>query len=115
MKDWNSIHDRYMRDELPVRLGGLAANLNRIKSFSANENSGETVASLIDESKLFIEWTAAQAEVNTAAMMVEIQIQLAWWQLRWNSIWSDPAKRKQIAEQSGIWSKQILEMSGLLR
>jgi len=52
MKDWTVIRERYMKDELPVRLGGLAANLSRIKSFSTNENSRETVASLIDESKM---------------------------------------------------------------
>jgi len=115
MKDWTVIQERYMRDELPVRLGGLAANLSRIKSFSANEASRETVASLIDESKMFIEWTAAQAEINTAAVMVDVQVQLALWQIRWERIWSDPAQRKQIAEQSGIWSKQILELSGLLK
>ena len=115
MKDWSVIRKRYMRDELPVRLGGLAANLSRIKSFSANENSRETVASLIDESKMFIEWTAAQAEINTAAMMVDMQVQLALWQIRWDRIWTDPAQRKEIAEQSGIWSKQILELSGLLK
>jgi hypothetical protein len=115
MKDWTVIQERYMRDELPVRLGGLAANLSRIKSFSANEASRETVASLIDESKMFIEWTAAQAEINTAAVMVDVQVQLALWQVRWERIWTDPAQRKQIAEQSGIWSKQILELSGLLK
>lgn len=115
MKDWSIIRERYMRDELPVRLGGLAANLSRIKSFSANENSRETVASLIDESKMFIEWTAAQAEISAAAVMVEVQIQLALWQIRWDRIWGNPAERQQMAEQSGIWSKQILELSGLLK
>ena len=115
MKDWTVIQERYMRDELSVRLGGLAANLSRIKSFSANEASRETVASLIDESKMFIEWTAAQAEIDTAAMMVDVQVQLSLWQIRWDRIWANPAERKQIAEQSGIWSKQILELSGLLK
>ena len=81
MKDWTAIKERFMNDPLPVRLGGLAANLSRIKSFSANENSRETVASLIDESKMFIEWTAAQAEINTAAMRVDVQVQLALWQI----------------------------------
>ena len=104
-----------MRDSPPVRLGGLAANLGRIKSFSANEAGRETVAGLIDESKMFIEWTAAQAEINTAAMIVDVQVQLVLWQIRWDQIWADPIQRKQIAEQSGIWSKQILELSGLLK
>jgi hypothetical protein len=115
MKDWTAIRERYMRDDLPVRLGGLAANLSRIKSFSANEKSRDTVASLIDESKMFIEWTAAQAETETAAKLVELQVQLALWQLQWQSIWSDSSKRDQFAEQSSAWSKQVLEMSGLLK
>jgi hypothetical protein len=115
MKDGTPIHERYMRDPLPIRLGGLAANLSRIKSFSANEASRETVAGLIDESKMFIEWTAAQAETETAAKLVELQVQLALWQLQWHSIWTNPSKRAQIAEQSSSWSKQVLEMSGLLK
>jgi len=115
MKDWSPIRERYMRDPLPVRLGGLAANLSRIKSFSANDASRETVASLIDESKMFIEWTAAQTEIHTAEKLVELQIQLACWQLAWNGIWPDAVKRKQFAEQSADWSKQVLEMSGLLK
>jgi len=113
MKDWTVIRERYMRDELPVRLGGLAANLSRIKSFSANEASREAVASLIDESKMFIEWTAAQAEIHTAEKLVELQIQLARWQLQ--SIWNDASKRSQVTEQASAWSKQVLEMSGLLK
>src|ERR1041385_114866 len=115
MKDWTTIRERYMRDPLPVRLGGLAANLSRIKSFSSNEASRETVASLIDESKMFIEWTAAQAETETAAQLVELQVQLARWQLQWQNIWADSSKRSQIAQQSSAWSKQVLELSGLLR
>ena len=104
-----------MRDPLPIRLGGLAANLSRIKSFSINEASRDTVASLIDESKMFIEWTAAQAETETAAKLVELQVQLALWQLQWQKIWVDSARRAQVAEQSRLWSTQVLEMSGLLK
>jgi hypothetical protein len=115
MKDWTIIRERYMKDELPVRLGGLAANLSRIKSFSANENSRETVASLIDESKMFIEWTATQADIITAEKLVELQIQLALWQLGLLKIWPDKSKRAQVAEQSSAWSKHVLEMSGLLK
>ena len=34
MKDQAKIRARYLRDALPVRLGGIAANLARMKSFS---------------------------------------------------------------------------------
>ena len=114
MRDWTQIRERYLQDDLPVRLGGLAANLSRIKSFSTNEASQAVVESLIDESKMFIEWTAPQADINTAEKLVDLQVQLALWQLQWKSIWIDPAKRNHVAEQSAYWSKQVLELSGLL-
>ena len=114
MKDWTVIRERYLRDNLPVRLGGLAANLSRIKSFASHDANREAVESLLDESKYFIEWTAPEAEIETAATLVELQIQLARWQRRWASIWDDPVQRRQVAEQSSAWSKRVLEFSGLL-
>ena len=115
MRDWTAIRERYLRDGLQIRLGGLAANLSRIKSFATHEAGREAVESLIDESKFFIEWTAAEAEVNTAAELVELQIQLARWQCNWVRIWHDPVQRSEVAEQSAAWSQRVLEMSGLLR
>ena len=114
MKDWTAIRQRYLRDGLPVRLGGLAANLSRIKSFASHDANSGAVESMVDESKHFIEWTAAEAGVDTAAELVELQVQLAGWQRHWARIWVDPAQRKQMAEQSAAWSKRVLEMSGLV-
>ncbi len=114
MKDWTAIRERYMRDDLPVRLGGLAANLSRIKSFAMHDAGREAVESLIDESKFFIEWTAAEAESHTAEELVALQIQLAWWQYDWSRIWTDPEQRQRLAERSNVWSKRVLEMTGLL-
>jgi hypothetical protein len=114
MRDWTVIRERYLRDELPIRLGGLAANLARIKSFSSHAANRDVVESLLDESKFYIEWTAADAEIDTAAELVELQIQLARWQRSWTSIWADVTQRMQVAEQSRIWSERVLDMSGLL-
>ena len=114
MKDWTAIRQRYLRDGLPVRLGGLAANLSRIKSFASHDANNGAVESMVDESKHFIEWTAAEAGVDTAAELVELQVQLAGWQRHWARIWADPTQRKQMAEQSAAWSKRVLEMSGLV-
>jgi hypothetical protein len=115
MKDWNLIHKRFLHDTIPLRLGALAANLSRIKSFATHDTNRETVAGLIEESKFFIEWTAPEAATDTAAQLVELQVQLARWQYRWAQIWSDPAQRQQVAEQSSIWSERVLALSGLLK
>ncbi len=114
MRDWATIRERYLRDELPTRLGGIAANLGRIRSFAAQRASDEVVESLMDESRHFIEWTAAEAEIDTAAELVELQVELAGWQRSWAQIRDDAALRDQLSKKAGIWSKRVLEMSGLL-
>ena len=99
---------------MSIRLGGIASNLARIKTRSKNIDHSDAVVSLIDESKRFIEWTANNADIDTAGELVELQIQLALWQLRWTKIWADPAQRMEVAAQAQIWSDRILERSGLL-
>ncbi len=114
MKDWTAIKERYLRDDIPIRLGGLAANLSRIKSFANNEKNKALVESLIDESKHFIEWTAPEAEIETAAQLVELQVELALLQFKLDGIWPDTNQRRRISEKSNVWSQQVLLASGLL-
>ena len=68
----------------------------------------------MDESAHFIEWTASEAEVNAAAELVELQVQLASWRRSWPRIREDPALRNQVTEKAGTWSRRVLELSGLL-
>ena len=103
-----------MRDALPIRLGGLAANLSRIKSFANHDANEAVVSSLVKESKYFIEWTANEAELSHTAELVELQIQLAVWERRWSQSWDNLAQREQIASVAATWSERVLEMSGLL-
>ena len=55
MTNRSQLRQRYLRDSLPVRLGGLAANLARVRFFSENPAHGEVVARLVEESTWFIE------------------------------------------------------------
>lgn len=50
--------ERFLRDSLPVRLGGIAADLARVSSCAQHEGSNDTVAMMLEESQWFIEWTA---------------------------------------------------------
>jgi len=114
MKDRTAIRERYLRDILPVRLGGLAANLARIKSFSDHPDHCNVVESLLNESKFFIEWTASDAGLDLQAELVQLQLQLACWQLNWKRIWNDPVERAAVAGKACTWAERVLEMSGLL-
>lgn len=115
MRDRAAIRERYLRDQLPVRLGGLSANLARVKSFSDHPDHRDVVKSLLDESKFFIEWTAPDAGLDVQAELVELQLQLARWQRAWAMIWADPVRRAAVADQAGAWSARLLHLSGLLR
>ena len=113
MKNPSALRDRYLRDPWPVRLGGLAANLARVQSFSDHPAHQDAVARLVHESKLFIEWAAPEADASVQSILVDCQRLLARWHLAWNDIWSDPARRAEMARHAGLWSQRILEVSGL--
>jgi hypothetical protein len=69
---------------------------------------------MLQESKLFIEWTAQDAEIEIAVELVELQIQLACWQYSWPGIWEDSEQRMRVVQETKIWSNKVLNMSGLL-
>jgi len=112
-QNFNEKQARFQLNNIPNRLGHIAANLARIKSFSQIAYK-EAVKSLISETKWFIEWTAAEIEPVQAEELVNIQVQLAVWELTWDDIWEDEKVRAEVAEQSSIWSEPVLDMSGLL-
>ena len=109
-----SRRERYLRQPIPMRLGGLAADLARIASF-AEIPANAAVESLMEESKAFIEWAAPDLDIEPAARLVEIQRGVARWHLAWSEAQNDAAQRRELARQARAWSDEILGMSGLLR
>ena len=108
MKNLETIKERYLQDDLPVRLGGIAANLARIASCSSDPADWEAVQSMLEESKFFIEWTAPEAPLNVKALLVELQIQLALWHLVWPRVYADPQKSEKLSQLSRTWSQNVL-------
>src|SRR2546422_618982 len=98
MTDRSQLRERYLRDPLPVRLGGLAANLARARSFSGNPTHCSVVAQVLEESEWFIEWAAPGAPLETQLTLVDCQRELARWRLLWADIWADPKWRAEVAE-----------------
>ena len=109
----DEIRDRFLRDPVAVRLGGLAANLARVSSFSDAAEGESAVQSLVIESRRFIEWTADDLDPDTRARLAEIERELAGWERSWDRNWSDPEARTRIAHQAAAWSDEILTRSGL--
>jgi hypothetical protein len=114
MRDLSTIRTRYMRDPLPVRMGGLAADLARIASFSKNPANLAPVADLIREAAHFVEWCAPESDLESQITLLELQRHLAHWRMRLPQRFLDQAWRAQVIAEAGQWSQRVLGMSGLL-
>lgn len=107
MQNLEEIKNRFLKNDLAMRLGCIAADLVRLKSFSEMPNNQKVIKDIIEESKFFIEWTAPNASLDVQEELVNLQIQLA--------LWSYSLQRKTIAKFAEKWSKKILRLSGLLK
>ena len=114
MTDREKLKQRFMRDPLERRLGGLAATLARISSSARNSESPVIVENLLDEAKRLIEWTAADTEAETAAELIQIQRLITLWQKSWESAYKEKSQRILLATQAKEWSDKTLQSSGLI-
>ncbi len=108
MKNRERIQERYVKDALPVRLAGLAADLGRVASSARHASGSETVAMMLEESQYFIEWTTAEAPIEVAEELVNLQVMLALWRRAWPEVQHSQLQRSLLAAQAKQWSDQVL-------
>ena len=113
MSDWRSIRERYLKDGVDVRLGGLAANLARIGTLSRRDGYSDVASRLVIESGLFIEWTARDVPVEALVELAELQRLLSRWHHAWPKLWEDESQRETVARAAAEWSRRVLDLSGL--
>jgi hypothetical protein len=114
MKNMEKLRERFLRDSLPRRLGGLAATLGRVSSSARNSTDPAIVSNLLDEAKHLIEWTAADTEPETAAELVQMQTMITLWQRTWNEASQNPKQRILLSVQAKGWSDKAVDFSGLV-
>jgi len=107
------LRERFLRDPLPRRLGGLAATFGRISSSARRSSDPAVVADLLDEARTLIEWTAGEVEPEAAGELVRIQTLLTLWQKAWEIASQNPQQRLLLSLQAKDWSDKALIFSGL--
>ena len=107
------LRERFLRDPLPRRLGGLAATLGRVSSVARKTSDPTNVARLLEEAKYMIEWTAAETEPEIAAELVSIQRFITLWLRAWDSASQHREQRTLLSVQAKYWSDRALDFSGL--
>ena len=105
--------ERFLRDPLSRRLGGLAATLGRISSSARESNDPANVSSLLEEAKYLIEWTAADTQPEIAAELVSIQTLITLWLKTWDKTSQNKEQRTLLSVQARQWSDRAIDFSGL--
>jgi hypothetical protein len=113
MIDREKLRERFLRDPLPRRLGGLAATFGRISSSARRSSDPAVVADLLDEARRLIEWTAGEVEPEAAGELVRIQTLLTIWQKAWEIASQNPQQRLLLSLQAKDWSDKAVVFSGL--
>ena len=113
MPNKEKLRERYLRDPLPRRLGGLAATLGRVSSVARKSSDPAKVTRLLEEAKYLIEWTAADAEPEIAAELVSMQTQINLWLRAWEKTSQLKEQRTLLSVQAKYWSDYALDFSGL--
>ncbi len=108
MRNRDRIRERYLKDSLPVRLMGLAADLGRVASSARRSTGAEVVAAMLEESQYLIEWSAGEAPIEMAENLVDLQVLLALWRRAWSEIQLSPLQRNLLAVQAKHWSDQVM-------
>jgi len=108
------LRERFLRDPLPRRLGGLSATLGRISSSARNSTDAAVVKNLLEEAKYLIEWTAAETIPETAAELVSMQTLITIWIKAWDSASREKIQHTLLSVQAKQWSDRTLDLSGLM-
>ena len=113
MKNRERKRERFLRDPLSIRLAGIAADLARIASSARHATGSESVMEMLEESQYYIEWTAAEAEVEVAAELVDLQRMIAAWRRAWPEASQSQIQRTLLSVQAKKWSTQVAGYAGL--
>ncbi|MHC5726313.1 MAG: hypothetical protein ACYT04_47530 [Nostoc sp.] len=116
MTDFTLKQQSFVQDDIPTRLGHLAANLSQIKTLWLEGLHQDSIIQLVKESRYFIEWIVPDMvkadDIDRAAELVDLVRVLTRWLFKWDTIWSDATEKLSAAQQTENWLKRVVEISG---
>lgn len=107
---------RYLRDDVPHRMGNLASTLSRLSDFIEFNRPAESILAVLQEGQRFVAWTESDVDDRTAAELQRLALDLQGWRDRWAAPAGDAAAATatEVSRTAKAWSDRVLELSGLL-
>ena len=105
------LYARFMKDPVSVRLGGIASDLIRLSGLAkTNPANKPHFQSVLDETKFFTEWTAADLSIDAQEKILELQRVLVQWDGRLIS----HEQLSSVQQEAKDWSEKVLLASGMV-
>jgi hypothetical protein len=114
MNKWSAEELTFRCDRLSMRLERLAQNFVRMASLSLDTTNADAVLVILRESKIFLELTAIDLDVDSAFELAQMQRQLSRWHIHWSETWMNDCDRTEILTLTQAWANRIREMAGIL-
>jgi len=109
--DTKQLRERFLRDSLPMQLGGLASDLARVASFADQPAAHrQLVANVLQESKCFAEWAAIEAPKDIQVALADTQGAV----VRWSSAWRKGAPPATMQTEAERRAEELLKLAGLI-
>jgi hypothetical protein len=113
MNNWDETELAFRCERLSARLERLAQNFLRMGVLSQDATNADTILSIVEESKSFLELTAIDLDVDSAFELAQMQRQLSRWHIHWAEIWTTETFR-EIPRLTESWANRVRELAGVL-
>lgn len=109
--DTDQLRERFLRDSLPIQLGGLASDLARVASFADQPAAyRQLVTNVLQESKCFAEWAAMEAPKNIQVVLADTQSVV----VSWSSAWRKGVPPTTMRTEAERRAEELLKLAGLI-
>jgi hypothetical protein len=98
--------ERFQRDAVPIRLGNVASELNRLAARVDAGHAPDALVGQMTRIASMMEWLGEGATEQVANMQREV--------CRWRRLWPLAGAQSLLAFRARRMSKELLEASGLL-
>jgi hypothetical protein len=110
MSNQLTLEMEFRLNRLSVRLERLARHFGQLGAIvSSGEDSARGLV-LLQDCKLFIEWTGVDLDVDRAYELLQMQRQLVQWQRNWDELWRSNLERSVIDQVLQAWAVNINQM-----
>ena len=110
MSNHLTVEMEFRLNRLSVRLERLAAHFELLRAIVQSGEDSERGLIVLQDCKLFIEWTGIDLDVDRAYALLQIQRQLVQWQRNWDELWRSDLERLSIDRQLQPWAVNVREM-----